>query len=157
MKIIILRGPSLSGKSTFTKEFNEETTAVCSADFFFEERAKLAGTTYERAFNPAMLGTAHGTCLANFVELVTVDECAYDTVIVDNTNCSAVEVAPYLALAQAYEHEVEIVQFECPLEVLLERSNGHGCPQHAIEGQYRALHEEKLPPWWPEARVITTG
>lgn len=94
MKVIILRGPSGSGKSTYAARIEAEsldlTCLVVSADKYFIQ----PDGTYK--FDPTQLGNAHGVCLKWFLLGLQQDT---DTVIVDNTNCSLVEIAPYLSLS----------------------------------------------------------
>jgi predicted kinase len=166
MKIIILCGIPGSGKSHFTKDFDEETTTVVSADFLFQNRADMLGVSYNEAFNPADLPEAHAQCLRRFTEIVArVDDAPlsgedYEAdqkkiVVVDNTNITAVEMAPYVALAQAYGHDVEIHLFKCDPEVAFER-NTHGVSKPVIKRMAAALEERELPPWWSSEVVHFT-
>ncbi len=74
-----------------------------------------------------------------------------NTVVVDNTSTTAVEVAPYASLALAYGHELRVVTLKVDPEVAHER-NVHGVPLEGIRAMARRLEEStgQLPPWWPE-------
>lgn len=163
MKVIILRGVPGSGKSHFTKNFDEETTLVVSADFFFQNRADMLGKTYNEVFNPANLPDAHAQCLCRFTEEVTrwddapISDEDYGAdqkkaVIVDNTNITAVEMAPYVALAQAYGCSVEIHRFDIDTLTAAHR-NTHGVSEAVIGRMNSSLRAEELPPWWPKEIV----
>ena len=140
--VIILVGPSGSGKSTFAALHRGDATVVCSADDYFA----TSDGGYD--FRPEDLGEAHGACLITFIDAVA---CEIEDVIVDNTNCTAIEVAPYLAIAQAYGATVEVRVFDAPLDTLVSRAQ-HGAPEHAIKRQQANLHAmlADWPPWWPE-------
>lgn len=121
--VIILRGISGSGKSAlagllttgrteapistpaldFVGKLFDRTSApkiVVSADSFFMKEG-------EYTFDGKLLPMAHGLCLRKFSE--TICELPKKLVVVDNTNCSVLEVAPYAALATAFQHELHIV------------------------------------------------
>lgn len=139
--VIILRGIPGSGKSTWTKANAPEGAVVCSADHFFEKEG-------EYKFDPRQLPAAHGSCLMKFVGAVADPR---NTVVVDNTSTTAVEVAPYASLALAYGHELRVVTLKVDPEVAHER-NVHGVPLEGIRAMARRLEEStgQLPPWWPE-------
>jgi predicted kinase len=112
MKVTILRGISGSGKSTWAKEHGEEALVV-SADVFF-----LQDGTYQ--FDPSRLQEVHINCFRRFMEAIFT---SVPWVIVDNTNISAWEYSPYVLAAQAYGYEVEILTFNCSVELSRSRKN----------------------------------
>lgn len=145
-------------------------TKIVSADNFFMKDGK-----YE--FDPTKLGAAHAECLRDYIETVRrssieMSKCHvavlrgisgsgksswegkrhYD-IVVDNTNCSIAELAPYMSIAQAYGANATIIEFHCPVEVAAER-NTHGVPLVNVQKQYNTMMANKTPPWWP---VITVG
>ena len=143
--VILMVGVSGSGKSTYARSL--AGAFVVSADDHFEVDGQYR-------FNPAELGVAHGKCLRRFIEALSAKS-PPALVVVDNTNTSIIELAPYVAVAQAYDCEIEIVRIVCPPEVAAAR-NTHGVPEAAV----RAMHERietmfqnKFPPFW---RVLTT-
>ncbi len=71
----------------------------------------------------------------------------YDVVVVDNTNISAWEVAPYYRLAESRSVPVRIVTVWTPFEVCLLRQQ-HGVPAKQLLAMYQRLLSEELPPWW---------
>lgn len=143
MKATILRGIPGSGKSTYVKAIGPSASVV-SADHYFEKSG-----TYQ--FNPAKLPEAHGECLRKFVEAL---QAKASHVVVDNTNTSVAEVAPYAALALAYGAELEIVTFQVDPVVAAAR-NVHGVPATGVEAMAKRLNDEtsRLPPWWPQRTV----
>lgn len=102
--IYILRGPSGCGKTTFAKTING--AKICSADHFF---TKDDGT-YE--FDPSKLGEAHAACLRKYVDAILLRVKGRQfPIIVDNTNLTDTELAPYVRIAQAYDQPFTIKCF----------------------------------------------
>lgn len=161
LRVIILRGPSGSGKTTWAKT-NHPKAVILSADDEFEKEGVYS-------FDPRKLDRAHGECLVSFVNylesyrkgILDPDEGTnYATVIVDNTNCSPVELAPYVALAQAYastgeEIKLEIIRFECPVSTAIAR-NIHNVPEHTIRRQASVVDKTMYPRHWPKETIINT-
>lgn len=141
MRVVILSGISGSGKSTIAAALaaNAENgkAVICSADDFF-----MQDGTYK--FDFTKRGAAHAACLRKFVALIT--ECEND-IVVDNTNTSAVEIAPYVALAAAYGVECEIVTILIDPVVAAQR-NTHGVPEAGCKRMDAALRSRQLPPFW---------
>lgn len=151
MKVTILCGVSGSGKSTYARgmEPTHERKHIISADDHF----MVDG---EYRFDPSQLPAAHAHCLRRFADHVC--HCESHNVgllVVDNTNTTVAEIAPYAALAQAYGCELEILIFNCDPEVALER-NVHSVPRRAICGQYRRIQglQDEMPPWWPARQIL---
>jgi predicted kinase len=155
MQVIILRGLPGSGKSTFTRGLAGKVE-VCSADHFFETSG-----TYR--FEPSKIGDAHASCLRRYVAFVTggvpgvegtePPEC--DVLVVDNTNLSNAECAPYYALAQAFGYPVKVVTILSRLtDEELSQRNVHGVLVQTISRMRAAMERESLPPWW---EVETVG
>ena len=146
MRVMILRGASGSGKSTYAKGIAAAVKAggrvahIVSADDFF-----MVGDFYQ--FDPSKLAQAHGQALRHFVDILSVG-LHVDTIIVDNTNTTIVEMAPYYALASAYGADlVEIVTLEAPAEVCKTR-NVHSVPDFAIERQLTNIERQAIPSFW---------
>lgn len=161
VKVIILQAPSGAGKSTYAKQLLAKTmdagstrVFTVSADDFFAEKALATGSTYAQVFEPRLLSEAHGQCMRRFIGAVQLPD---TLVIVDNTNTSVAEVAPYVAVAQAYGAQVEIHRVNAgrySAEELAKR-NTHGVPQGAIEGQIARIEACELMPWWTLVDVET--
>lgn len=142
--VIILCGISGSGKSTRIAKLYPEA-AVCSADHYF----MVDG---EYRFDPSKLPQAHGSCLKQFVSCLQgrLPDGQPPTVVVDNTNTTVAEVAPYAALALAYGYDLRIEILKVDPEVAAAR-NLHGVPLAGIVkmAERLATLKDSLPPWWP--------
>lgn len=142
-KVIILRGISGSGKSTYTRKHHPDAL-VCSADdFFIDERTGMY------VFSPAKLGEAHQWCLRKFL---TGLQSGVQEIVVDNTNTQLWEMSPYVQLASALGYEVLIVRMDTPVAVAAAR-NEHGVPQKAVQGM--ADRFQKVLPFWKE--IVVSG
>ena len=139
MKVVILCGVSGSGKSTRCKEVYPDALVV-SADHFFMRSG-------EYKFDPKRLSDAHGDCLRQFVRYLCEN---HGTIVVDNTNTTIAELAPYAALALAYGADLQIEILSCQVKTAAGR-NVHGVPEQGIVKQAERLAtlKENLPPWWP--------
>lgn len=155
MRVIIMSGVPGSGKSHEITRRCEEfdlidepyVWKICSADHYFEELGH---------FDPSKLGEAHGQCLRRFVTALRNDDDEDIThVFVDNTNTTLVELAPYVALAQAYSAEIELVRVLCDPEIAFKR-NVHGVPLAGVQAMDRRLRDLKLPPFW-QVKVTEVG
>ena len=133
--IYILQGPPGSGKSTWTKT-HAPKAVVCSADAFFVDKKGIYN------FDPSLIGSAHASCMRTFIEALVAQK---KDIVVDNTNMTLVEMAPYYLGAQAYWHDVAIVRFEVDAKVAAAR-NIHGVPLASIERMIAARQDP--PPWW---------
>lgn len=148
-QVKIMRGLPGAGKSTWA-EANIGNGVIVSADHFFVSRDGYR-------FDAALLPKAHGACLRDFLGYVQSHRHNYTTVVVDNTNTTAAEIAPYYAAAEAYGWDVEIVEIDSMLSCLeLFQRCRHGVPMRGVEAMADRLEREVLPPWWKH-RVIVTG
>lgn len=141
-QVKIMQGVSGAGKSTFVSELKKKSHgrySVCSADDFF-------GPEYK--FDPRNLPQAHQACLRTFID--DLRNQPDGLIVVDNTNTTVSEVAPYYACAEAYGWKPEIVCIHCPdVEVAIAR-NVHKVPAAAIRGMADRLSHftDTMPPWW---------
>lgn len=158
--VIIMRGVSGGGKSTFAKrlasgrppsngeqlhlllrEASEiDVRAIFSADDFFIEKGVYC-------FDRSRIGEAHADCLYRFVEFVRPDEdgVCEKLAIVDNTNTTVGELAPYAAVAKAYGHEVHVVEVHLGNDaaVVGQKRNVHGVPLATTERQLRNIDQSR--------------
>jgi predicted kinase len=135
--LIILSGVSGSGKSTFAASFPE--ALICSADQYFT----MTDGSYR--FDPAKLSDAHGYCFRR--AFAAVKDSTYETIIVDNTNLTSEEIAPYYAIAQAFGARCELHTFLADSEDAAKR-NLHSVPSSKVREQSRRLLARRLPPFW---------
>lgn len=142
-RVYIMLGVSGSGKSTYAAQHFEGAT-VCSADKKFQ-------TPKGYVFDPRLLPEAHGDSLRDFVKAL---QAPMATVIVDNTNTTVAEIAPYAALALAYGADLQLVHIACSVEIAAQR-NAHGVPLAGVDAQGKRLADtlRQLPPWWPLVTV----
>lgn len=142
-KVIIMRGVPGSGKSTYIKN-NFPDAIVCSADKFFEQNG-------EYKFNRELLGEAHHWCLRTFCSHLL--QCA-NLVVVDNTNISTWEIAPYAQMALAHVYGLEIITLKVNPEVAHSR-NVHGVPANVCRrGAGRLDRQAKgFPKVWKHTMV----
>lgn len=103
-------------------------------------------------FHIERLSSAHELCVLTFSEVLQMEEKDRPSIlIVDNTNTSPWEIAPYVAMAMAY-HDVklEILIALAPWRDCVKR-NAHGTPDHAIRAQARRLEKtlDDWPSFWP--------
>lgn len=127
---------------------------IVSADHHF-----MDGPIYK--FDVSQLSAAHGSCLKSYLRAMTVshpgEHVAPEHVVVDNTFVSSIELAPYIALAQAYDIPVEVVTVQVKIEdvVKAHARNSHGVPQGAIERMWKALSERTYPYHWQPSMGVT--
>lgn len=115
MQILVLSGLPGAGKSTHVQQLiadacarGQAAAAVSADDFFIQPDGAWV-------FDPAKIGDAHAACLQRFIAHCQARD--LDVCIVDNTNLSIAEIAPYMAIAQAYGHQAKVVTIKCNAEV----------------------------------------
>jgi predicted kinase len=144
-QVIILSGVSGAGKSSVAAGI--EGILAVSADHYFMAEG-------EYRFDSSKLGEAHGFCFREFVRLLQAGR----SVVVDNTNTTAIEIAPYVLGAQAYGYECRIVTVVVPesrLHIAAQR-NRHGVSLDVIRAQFDRLQRRELPPWWAHETVAAS-
>ena len=170
--LILLMGISGSGKSTVAKALcGDVTSTVVLGDSPLGRRVtgiatgrRLGDTVIGSAdtyfvgpdgvyrHDAAFLGRAHGECLRYVVGALERES---SLVIVDNTNTSLIECAPYIALGQAYEQEVVVLVLNVSVGKAIER-NVHQVPEAGIAAQAGRLVKTLMewPPWWPRPEMF---
>jgi predicted kinase len=146
--LYILMGSSQSGKSTTTRKLIQRAKAegaraeAFSADDYFQ----VGGEAGRYAFDPSKLGEAHGQCLRRTAQALWATLASSHIVVVDNTNTTIAEIAPYIALGQAYGYDVRVIPHRGN-----RGDNGHGVPEHARNAQALRMEETlaQWPPFWP--------
>jgi predicted kinase len=102
MAVYIMQGIPGSGKSTLARRIERAT--IVSADRWFERNG-------EYHFRPDELPKAHAACLRQFIGLASNG--GFSDIVVDNTNIRAWEMAPYVAIARAWELETHVIRLTC--------------------------------------------
>lgn len=147
-KCIILQGLPGSGKTTYARKLADEGShtsyGIVSADDYFYV---LGMGKY--AFDPKLLPEAHQECLRFFVNCASTPATDNELLIVDNTNTTVAEVAPYYAVAEAFGWECEIHQILCSPQTAHER-NIHGVTRSTVDAMYERLGRftNEAPRWW---------
>ncbi len=146
-EVVILRGPSGAGKSTYAKtRFPGRKVEICSADDFFMKDGKYV-------FDWRLLDRAHAGCMKKFVDLLTWNGGDVEVIVVDNTNTSLIEIAPYMQVAAAYSWPARVVTIDVDKK-LAEKRNVHGVLIPQIERQLLNIRkaDEQMPKWWKHTR-----
>lgn len=133
IKVVLLSGIPGSGKSTYVSKLKERYSKVfvVSADHYFTVNG-------EYKFDVSKLGEAHGDCLKRFAKMLLTLEKEEVVVVVDNTNTTQLELAPYVAFAAACGAETELRFFKCSPNVAVER-NIHGVPFAACQAMAKRM------------------
>ena len=144
--LIVLRGVSGSGKSTFTNMVKKSFPNLvhCSADFYFE-----GPTGYK--FDASKLSEAHGQCFRTAIHAM-IERASM--VVVDNTNMTLIELAPYVQAGKAFGYNVQIAQMIATVDDAAAR-NVHGVPTAGVSRQHYKF--EQTPPFWPPTKTFVTG
>lgn len=141
-RCIILSGPSGGGKSTIARQLTaglpDCNFAILSADDFFTKHGK---GVYD--FVPSLLPEAHKECYLNFLAACSI---RVPLVIVDNTNISGWEIAPYYRHAEVMGYDVSITKVLIDPAIAAKR-NLHGVPFKAVESMAKRLGNGWCPHW----------
>jgi len=159
--VLILRAIQGAGKTTLWTERYVKSDCHSTDNFFVDEEGNYI-------FDHRRLPEAHDWNLRRFIyalisqrdlimarsaEGATDEELAElarrHHAVVDNTNITVAEVAPYYQAAQALGFKVGILTLLCPWEVAAKRCV-HDVPPMQIYKASLRLDEETLrfPPWW---------
>lgn len=151
-KVVIMRGVSGSGKSTYIAK-HCPGAEVCSADDYFTE---VLGEGKAYKFDASKLGDAHRWCMARFLNAVTHRDpiARAALVVVDNTNLQLWSFMGYVQVAEAMGYEIEIVRMDTPPHIAAER-NLHGVPRNKVEDMSRRM--QFIPPFLHLSEKVVKG
>ena len=138
--VIIMSGIPGSGKSYLAQKYLKNKF-FCSADYYFLDDEG----NYN--FDASEIGNAHKFCMRLFLESVQGNH----NVVVDNTGIEAWEISPYIAVAEAYNLKVCVLQVNCEPDKAITR-NQHKVPERTINRMANRLQARRLPSHW---KVIT--
>lgn len=152
-KVFIMQGVSGSGKSTWIRSlFNAIRRGACD-DFSNVHVVSADHAMYEEdgsyVFTPERQALGHRKCLKRFATLLAACEAieARDAIVVDNTNTRAIYMEPYIALAQAYGVDIEIISCRAPVEVCIARNAGRA-PANIVKDMADAIDLFTKPGHW---------
>jgi hypothetical protein len=91
-------------------------------------------------------------CLRKFVAALQTD--GPNTIVVDSTSITVAEIAPYVALAQAYSASVSIWHISASAAECLAQQT-HSVPAETIHQMWAELAQFSTPPWWPQRRTLS--
>jgi len=149
MKVYLVTGCYGSGKTQWIDE-NLHNASVFSTDNLLDAGSIFADSSKIAKTNAELLCRYNARVADEWFN-------RNETVVVDAPLCSAIELAPYVALAQAYEHELNVICMRCAPDVAFARTR-RVCPIETIEFQVAKLVEliDRYPPWWPLPEYIYT-
>ena len=149
-KVVILRGISGSGKSTYGKTHYPDAV-VCSADAHRMQKVTNPDGTTSRVyrFDASMVGADHSNCLNDFIVEI---ERGSPLIVVDNTNIRLWEIQNYVKLARIFGYVIEIVEmtlyFNDDAKLCAQR-NIHEVPEETVLSMaalFEPMHADDLPP-----------
>jgi predicted kinase len=141
--VFLISGVSGAGKSTYVKSKLPGAMVVSADDYFTDKQGAYH-------FNPGMLGKAHGEALLKFADalrLAAEGDLEEPAIVVDNTFTTALELAPYVALANAYGITPTLTTLYLPFQVAAHR-NVHNVPEQGVRHQWNRLQARELPAFW---------
>ena len=123
--LILVRGVSGSGKSTFAEEFLYPISLVISTDDFF-----MNDGVYE--FDPKLLAENHAKCIQCVEsEMQDPQQDIEPNIVVHNTFTQAWEMKPYQELAEKYGYNFYTIIVENRHKSV----STHDIPKHIISSQ----------------------
>lgn len=140
--VVIMRGISGAGKTTWAKRHYPNAIFVSANDYFTD-----ASGVY--AFDPTKLDASHEDCFLCFMAAIADGD---RDIVVDNTNIEPWELAPYVLAGRAYGFEIRIVTVESPASDAARRCI-HCVPRATVFRQLAKLRAVELPRPWREEIV----
>jgi predicted ABC-type ATPase len=154
-QVKILSGISGSGKSTYAEKIaaHHANCVIVSADDFFYQESE------EYRFDPSKLGEAHAYCFREFLRAMQPfgGFAEAELILVDNTNTTGEEIAPYVLGSAAFGYDCEIVTIGGYLEndnlAICCARGKHKVPMSALREQSHRIGIRQLPRYWKETRI----
>jgi hypothetical protein len=133
LQVIILSAIPGAGKSTYATHFaSAQSPVIVSADNVQRENAKALGLDYDNGgegSDPSLIAMSHPTWFREFLNALRAEA---PLVMVDNTNLSKWEIAPYLLGAEAFGYNVKVVRLVCDPLTAFNRQR-HGVPYAVVK------------------------
>jgi len=136
MHVVIMSGASGSGKNTYIEKHYNSASIVSADDFFY--------VNGEYKFDHNMLGLAHAQCFRNFIYFLLNN---HNLIVVNNTNTSVIELAPYVAAANAFNATFELITLMKDPALCANR-NVHGVSFNTIESMVNRIKNRHIPKHW---------
>lgn len=141
--VTILVGIPGAGKSFAAKRLTDEDLILSTDDFWIDDDGNYN-------FDPKRITEAHGWTFQRFLRALSAasaDE--FPHIVIDNTNTTIAEIAPYYAAAQSFGADVKVLAILCPWQVAAERQT-HGLPGAKVYQMSLRLEEtlRSFPSWW---------
>jgi Uncharacterised P-loop hydrolase UPF0079. len=154
--VIVLQGIPGSGKTTLADKISNSlplmsTVIPYSADFYM-----VNPKTNKYEFDRSKLGECHNKCLGAFLRCLYRDSAKTATLIVDNTNTTNLEIAPYMAAAAAFGRNAYVVTVTLLRWQTAVFRQIHDVPNGHIEDMANRLSHStiNMPKYWPH-KVVT--
>jgi hypothetical protein len=144
-----MSGISGSGKSSFAINMTNSWPAFVSGQEL--KPVILSADNYhmvngEYKFDPKNIGLAHRACLQEFLKFTKPNH-GLGLLIVDNTNTTPDEIAPYYRVAEALNHDVSIIRILMdPFQAF--KRNRHGVPLATVLQQHKRIVDSVIPYGW---------
>lgn len=149
MKLVLLRGPSSTGKSTIASYLSSvpgHRVSFHETDKFFVDENGVY------RFDANLLAKAHAW---NQQEVRMQMLCKTQLVVVSNTFIKRWEMKYYLDLANAFGYEVEIIRTPEPWDAeMLFNRNKHGVPLDTIKRQINKFQPHKDELVWKNMSIF---
>lgn len=136
--VLILSGIPGSGKTHLTRKIRGEYIDMChvSADHHVD---------YTLRINHGTFAKAHDACRRDYLTAIMIKK--PQLIVVDNTNLSAWEIAPYYLFAETMGYNAHILRIQTPFEVCLERQ-AHAVPEKTMQRMRKNFERRDVLPWW---------
>jgi NEDD4-binding protein 2 len=125
--LILMRGVSGSGKSTYAKRIQEERGGVIySTDDFFMKDG-------EYQFDGSQIGRNHERNQQRTAEAMRM---GINLIIIDNTNTQRWEMKPYVQMADEHNYTIEIVELsDIDFDTIMERQGQRADQNKALSAE----------------------
>lgn len=151
LRCFILSGVSGAGKSRWIQDqpWAKNADIHSADDFFIQQDGSYLFNhlLYPQAFNACMLKFLRGVRNGYHAKSKGASLDDMPIQVVDNTNTTSEEIAPYYACARAHGYEVTLVNLLIDPELAAKRTQ-HQVPLETIQKMQQKLRNRKLPKFW---------